>query len=157
MWSCDVKDVLRPDPHACRLLRTWKANKTQEWVWKYSASTIWNRKNNNQWTPLEFHWETLDLFETGIWVLAVLARNLPACWLGVYQPAAELARNLPTCSSIGSEFTNLRPQDFGRKYQIGGRTNQEPSTPEIQSIAQPRIKKRGSSCTCLNHDARRKN
>jgi hypothetical protein len=70
------------------------------------------------------HSETPSLSKTDIWILIVLAQNLPACWLEVFQLAPELAQNLPTCSSIGSEFTYLRPRDFRMKYQVIYRKNQ---------------------------------
>jgi hypothetical protein len=63
----------------CRLLSTWNLNEKQEWVKKYSASTIWNRKNDNEWTPLEFHSGTSNLY--GNWTLGSgrAGSKLPSC------------------------------------------------------------------------------
>jgi hypothetical protein len=75
-------------------------NKTQEWVWKYSASTTWNRDNINQWQALEFHSKTWILYENwnmGFYSVGSLGvypcvrsefTNLQQYWLGIYQSAA---------------------------------------------------------------------
>jgi hypothetical protein len=62
-----------------------------------TTRTIINNKHQN------FHRKHGFYRKTEIWVFIVLARSLPARWLGVYQPAAVLARNLPTRGPISLE------------------------------------------------------
>jgi hypothetical protein len=107
-WS---RSVLRPGPmHVDYLVpeNQMKARMSTEILSKYSMEP-WDM---NQWKTLERHSRTSIYRKTDLWVSAVPARSLPACWLGVYQPAAELARNLPTCNPLCLE------QNIESKNQI---------------------------------------
>jgi hypothetical protein len=87
----------------------------------------------NQWKTLERHSGTSIYQKTDLWVSAVPTRSLPTCWLGVYQPTAELAQNLPTCNPLCLE-QNIESKNQIRTKNTRSSTNGTTKYKEVMFV-----------------------